>query len=180
MRLISEILIFLMLTSCATFRVKPVKEGDQFFGKGRIYLYEENDRDYLDFIFFYDEGSLKLEGISIIGTPLFQIFISDKTYMIIHRHKSYWEGSLAELTKFFLNKEITESEILSVLSKKNSSSLEIKEFFKNSNFPKEICWKEGKVEGRIKIKWVKRSTGLNLNSSIPPHFRKISLEEISL
>lgn len=180
MKLISEILIFLMLSSCATFRVKPVKEGSQIFGKGRIYLYEENDVDYMDFIFFYDKRSLKLEGISIIGTPLFQIFISDRTYMVIPKSKSYWEGVLAELTKFFLKKEISESEILSIFSERSSSSLEIKEFFKNSNFPKEIKWKGEVVEGKIKIKWVKRSTGLNLNPSIPSTFRRISLEEISL
>ncbi len=172
------IFVFLLFISCATFREKPVLAGEEIFGKGRIYLYENNKFDYLDFLFFYGNEKLKIEGVSVLGTPLFEIYIFERTCMIVPKSQSYWEGSLVELTEFFLKKEISENEILSVFSKGNTTSLEIKGFFKNSNFPKEILWKGEGVEGKIKIKWVKRSHDLNIDLKIPSSFKKVSLEEI--
>ncbi len=180
MKKIFEIFVFLLFISCATFKEEPVLVGERIFGKGRLYLYENNNFDYLDFLFFYGNKRLKIEGLSVVGTPLFQIYISEITYMIVPKSKSYWEGNLVELTKFFLKKEISEDEILSIFLKGNSTSLEIKEFLKNSNFPKEICWKGEGLEGKVKIKWVKRSHGLNIDLKIPPFFRKVSLEEVSI
>jgi hypothetical protein len=180
MKIISLALVFLMLVSCATFRTEPVLRGDKIFGKGRLYLYEKENVDYLDFIFSYGENKLKIEGISIFGNPIFQIFISEKTYMVIPKSNSYWEGSLTELTKFFLRKEISEKEILKIFAGEKDNSIEIKEFFKNSNFPKEIYWNGEGMEGRLKIKWVKRSDRMNLDLDIPSSFRKVSLEEIEI
>lgn len=143
-------------------------------------MYENENVDYLDFIFSYSERKLKIEGLSIIGTPIFQLFISEKTYMVIPKSNSYWEGSLSELTKFFLKNEVSEKEILNIFSGERVNSFEIKEFFKNSNFPKEVYWNREGVEGKIKIKWVKRSENINFDLDIPSSFRKISLEEIKI
>ncbi len=180
MRAISFFSLFLMLVSCATFRIESVLEGDRILGKGRLYLYERENFDYLDFIFSYGENKLKIEGLSIIGTPIFQIFISEKTFMVIPKSSSYWEGSLSELTKFFLKKEISEKEILKIFSGERVDPIEIKGFFKNSSLPKEIYWKGEGVEGKIKIKWVKRSESINFDLDIPSSFRKVSLEEIRI
>jgi len=169
-----------MLFSCATFRTERVLKGDKIFGKGRLYLYENENVDYLDLIFFYGENKLKIEGLSIFGAPIFQIFISEKTYMVIPKSNSYWEGSLSELTKFFLKKEISEKEILKIFEGEKNDSIKIKGFFKNSNFPKEVYWNGEGMEGRLKIRWVKRSDRMNLDLYIPSSFRKVSLEEIEI
>ncbi len=180
MRAISFVSVFLMVVSCVTFRTEPVLKGDRIVGKGRLYLYERENVDYLDFIFSYGENKLKIEGLSIIGTPIFQIFISERTCMVIPKSRSYWEGNLSELTKFFLKKEISEKEILKIFSGERVDSIEIKEFFKNSSLPKEVYWNGEGVEGKIKIKWVKRSDSINFDLDIPSSFRKVSLEEIRI
>jgi|GEM_PF-3398720 len=164
--------------SCATFRTTELSEGNQIYGKGRIYLYDGKNLEYLDFFFIYEGRKLKIEGLSIIGTPIFQIFISDKTFLLLPRSESYWEGSLIELSKYFLKKEISENDILSVFSENRSSSLEIKGYFKRTNFPKDIIWKGEGLEGRIGIKWIKKGSNLNLDFKISNSFRKVSLEEI--
>lgn len=180
MKIISLISIFFGLFSCATFKLEPILKGDKIFGKGRLYICEKENVDYLDFIFFWSENKLKIEGLSIIGTPIFQIFVSERTYMVIPGSNSYWEGNLSELTKFFLKKEFSEREILNLFLGEKIDSVEIKEFFKNSSFPKEIYWNGEGVEGRIKIKWVKRKASINLDPHIPSAFAKVSLEEIKL
>lgn len=180
MKVISAFLVFFIFTACSTFKTEPVLAGGEVFGKGRIYIYERENTNYLDFIFSYGKGKIKIEGLSILGMPVFQIFISERTYLIVPKSNSYWEGELEELTKFYLKKEISEKDLFSIFSGNYSNSLEIKEFFKNSNFPKEIYWKGEEVEGKIKVKWVKACSDLNLNLNIPPSFKKVSLQEIPL
>lgn len=178
MRIFLAILISIILVSCSIFRNEPILVGEEVFGKGRVYIYQKKNTDYLDFIFFYAKGKMKIEGLSIVGTPLFQLFISERTYLIVPKSNSYWVGELRELTMFYLKSEICERDLLSIFSGKYSSSLEIREFFKNSYFPKEIYWKGEEVVGRIKIKWVKMSSDSNLKINIPSSFKRVSLEEI--
>ncbi len=95
------------------------------------------------------------------------------------KSSSYWKGDLSELTKFFLDKEISKEEVFSIFSGKESSSFEIKNNFKNFPFPEEIYWEEKTNKGKIKIKWVKRTSGIDMDVRIPTSYKYVTLEQIS-
>ncbi len=173
------ILILFIFNSCAIFRFNEVKDGQQYFGKGRLYIENKGESTFMDFLFFYEKGKLKIEGLSLVGTPVFHLFLSEETYLVVPKSSSYWKGELSELTKFFLDKEISKEDIFSIFSGKDCNSFEIKNNFKNFPFPKEIYWKERTNEGNIKIKWVKRTSGIDMDVRIPSSYKYATLEQIS-